>query len=239
MSSTGRGADRRPDDLYETPAWAIDLIIPKLGPLKGQRIGDFGAGYGAISRRLIHHGATPERVHAVELDPGRAETCRTEAGCTVIQGDFLTMDRAALLRFDLSIQNPPFVYGEEFIRATMPMLTGAGRAAFLLRLAFCCAKSRRKLRRTHPFDFYPLERRPSFTAEEIHRLERAGADLSVALADRRKMLKKEGRLETIAEVRSRMLGTDSADYAWFVFGNGCGGRFEVLESPEGQEAETT
>ena len=47
--------------------------------------------------------------------------------------------------------------------------------------------------------------------------------------------KGETRPETIAEVRSRLKGSDSADYGWFVWragqtpGSWCEGRFEVLE----------
>ena len=164
MSSTGRGMARHPDDFYATPAWAVDAVLPHLGPLGDRWILEPSAGEGAIARRLIAAGALPERITAVEFDAERADACRLSCPATYHR-DFLTFTPpiSAARNTGLIVMNPPFTLAQEFVeRALSHWLAPGGTCAALLRLAFACSKKRAAFRKAHPFDLLALASRPSF-----------------------------------------------------------------------------
>lgn len=245
MSSTGRGAARAADDFYRTPAWTVDALLTVLGRIDGARILEPSAGDGAIVRRLIERGAEPYNVDAFELDHDR---CMRVAGTGVRtwEYDFLLWDGAAIggwprftggpirpvnaapkqVRFDLVVMNPPFSAAQAHVEHAIRFLASGGTCAALLRLSFACSKKRAAFRAAHPFDLYPLAARPSFTAEALATM--TNDDLK---AVRKTVVRgKEELVESVDDVRARLRGTDSCDYAWFLFHSGRnGGRFSVLE----------
>ena len=90
MSSTNRGAERRADDAYETPAWCVHRLLDT-----GRFTRDFdrtwyepACGSGAIIRavlpRLIEHGVVTESEADVETLDERLTAERREAGATCL-----------------------------------------------------------------------------------------------------------------------------------------------------------
>ena len=69
-------------------------------------------------------------------------------------------------RPDLIIGNPPFNLAEEFIRASLGLIAGGGRVAFLLRLGLLETQKRADLWRAYPpARVSVLIQRPSFTGD--------------------------------------------------------------------------
>ena len=240
MSSTNRGgASRAGDDAYSTPGWSTRLILSKLGPLGGRRILEPSAGRGAIVRELLRAGADSALLTAVERNAETVAVLRrlaadTARPFTVEHADFLNVGYAGRERFGLAVMNPPFSAAEPHVEWALEGVRDGGAVAALLRLAFCCGAKRAPFRARVPFDLFPLASRPSFTAEVLAwATDQDLAGMAVDVAD---ASAPEGtRPETVAEVRKRLRGSDSADYAWFVFyrdragSRHRGGRFEVLE----------
>jgi tRNA1(Val) A37 N6-methylase TrmN6 len=203
VSSTNRGGlARHPGDFYETPDWAIDLVLEELGvsPEFEGYVVDPGAGTGAIARRVAERAPRAD-VRGVEASIELVERARDASPGNVVfeHADFLTWlaDGAA----DLVIGNPP--YGkrwldgqertderaaEKFILRSLEIANRKGQVAMLLRASFLVAKARRELRAL-PADILFLESRPSFNGS----------------------------------------GCDSTDYAWFVWGPKRGGKWKVLQ----------
>lgn len=209
MSATGRGGERSADDFYETPAWATDALIRRIGPVVGKRILEPSAGAGGIVRRLIAAGAKPDDITAIEVDEARAERCGLMLNCfgavhgrfeEWVYGPLGEAARSLTARFDLVVMNPPFSLAEEHIRLAILLLAPGGLCCALERLAFGCSRKRAAFRKAYPYDKIELACRPGFTPDG---------------------------------------GTDAADYAWFLFGtradgSPCGGRFEVAEEGRGR-----
>lgn len=234
MSSTNpqtRGGGET--DFFPTPDWVTESILPELGELKGKTILEPCAGDGAMVEVLIKHGADPHLITAVEIQ-GCMGPRLSKLGVRTIVGDFLAMtpaDIAGAHGFDVVLQNAPFILAQEFVEHADKVLLSTGTMACLGRLAFfLCGQERRAFRKAYPFDFFQLDARPSFSGEWIRRLERSGVDMASILEPLRRENKKKMRIETIAETRSRFMGSDSADYAWAVYGPGRGGRFRELET---------
>lgn len=110
MSATNRGGlARQPNDFYETPAWAIDVVLDVLGitsDFDGYVI-DCGAGTGAIAHRVAHR-APHADIRGVEKDAellAKAKETRAD-GIAWEQADWLTWtpDGAP----DFVIANPPY-----------------------------------------------------------------------------------------------------------------------------------
>jgi hypothetical protein len=245
MSSTGRGSERVADDFYETPGWVTRAIVPHLGPLEGRRILEPSAGRGAIVRELLRAGADNHKLVRVERDEARADALLHDApagAMQVVLGDFLSVPIGT---FDVITMNPPFSAAQEHVEHALSLLAPGGRCAALLRLAWCTGAKRAPFRKRYPFSMFPLASRPSFTAEALGWM--TDDDLaSLARTFMPKATTKNPnpveRIETIVEVRSRLKGTDSADYCWFVWERSrddaprkqwLGGTFEVLEKTKG------
>lgn len=219
MSSTNRGAVRERDDFYATPAWAADLILRELTlsrPLG--RVIDPAAGTGALLDRAREAGAI--ETCGIELDLGRANAAHKK-GHAVYCGDALS--GTTWEPFDLCLMNPPFSHALPFVEHAVAQMRPGGRVAALLRLAFLESAERLAFHRAHPADVHALSRRPSFLTTEQKRrmhkeaLERWRAELE---AWQRSRVGEEPK-------RPSPPGTDSAAYAWFVWGLG-GGKWSVL-----------
>jgi len=82
MSRAGRILDRRPDDHYVTPRWAVEALLA--GPLGIEEVRMTGdvldpcAGSGAILKAL---GANSYKVRGIELDEQRAREVAAYANC--------------------------------------------------------------------------------------------------------------------------------------------------------------
>jgi hypothetical protein len=240
MSSTNRGGQRIEGDFYATPRWCVDAIVPHLPPLSGKRILEPSAGRGAIVKALLAHGADPRSTVAVEISAERARVCATFS-LAVVENDFEAFSngchgRTGGPRFDLVVMNPPYCDAEEHVRRAISLLATGGVCAALLRLPFVlCGQGRRAFRRAHPCDVFPLDARPSFTAEILEWATDADLLGMAEEKDQRFHVDGDGRRgalrepETIANVRKRLRGSDSADYAWALYGDGRGGRYQVLE----------
>lgn len=164
MSAQGRGAERRPDDFYATPEWAVLRFLEVVDLPAGQWL-EPAAGNGAIIKaarafKNIHWDAmelreTPENVEGLRCVDGE-----------VSFGDFL---EAVLLTaqspdpvepYDVVISNPPFSLAMEFIQASFLV----GRyVAMLLRTNFLESELRAEFMRECPPDVYVLPNRPDFT----------------------------------------------------------------------------
>jgi len=138
MSATNRGAERIPQDSYQTPGHCIDALLPFIVWPKVRSFLEPCRGAGAIY----------DRVSAV-----RKEWCELSEG-----RDYLTTRYSE--RFDLIITNPPFSFAMEFISKS---LDEAGTVIYLVRVNWLGAKKRRDFwNRRPPSHLFPLAKRPSF-----------------------------------------------------------------------------
>lgn len=137
MSATHRGADRRPQDFYPTPAYAVDAILTRVNVAAVRTSCEPCRGDGAIYDKL-----PGDRLYA-ELSEGV---------------DYFELEFPPL---DLIITNPPFSLALEFLRKS---LSEARTVVYLLRLNFLGSAKRREFWQAHPpSHLYVLSRRPSFT----------------------------------------------------------------------------
>lgn len=182
MSATGRGAERRPNDWYGTPAWCVERLLEDANfraqipdpadPTGGDPCWlEPCAGDGAIIRACQKALApTGDRVRwtAMELRPrdlavqslGAPSTWRAQWGV-----DFLTQPTLApesgLDLYDLCITNPPYTLAQAFVTQA---LTVAEHVVMLLRLNFLESQKRvRWWTEVGLPDVYVLPNRPSFT----------------------------------------------------------------------------
>lgn len=205
MSSTNRGGlSRAPGDFYETPEWAVNLVLDELGigPDFEGYVVDPGSGSGAISLCVAKR-APKADVVGVEASSLLVSDARAKAPENVVfeRADFLTWKASGPV--DLVIGNPP--YGkrltdegegertddraaEKFILHSLELAAKKASVAMLLRASFLVPRIRRELRGL-PCDILYLESRPSFNGS----------------------------------------GCDSTDYAWFVYGPKRGGKWKVLQ----------
>lgn len=175
MSSTGRGAVRRPDDDYATPAWCVHRLLEGCQTLRewlprnaGDRITwlEPACGDGAIIRAVTswlgaRRGpawlANDIRQDAIDgvlrTTSGRAVSARC--------GDFLTDGWTSAGTVDAVLTNPPYCLAEEFVESCLSRT--AGPVAMLVRLGWLSSQERAPLLRQMPPDVYVLPDRPSFT----------------------------------------------------------------------------
>ena len=116
------GYARKPNDLYETPNWVTETVIPFL-PAPPCTIWECAAGGGKMVTSLRAAGFN---VLATDLEL-----------------DFLT--RPAPGPFTGIVTNPPYALAVEFIERALGMIPLDGFCAFLLRTDFDHAKSRQHL----------------------------------------------------------------------------------------------
>lgn len=139
MSSTNRGADRIPQDLYPTPTPAIDALLGTLDYSGAwERFHEPCKGTGAIYDRVFGHKTYDE------ISEGK---------------DYLANVYSAN-DFDLIITNPPFSLALEFLQKS---LHEAATVCYLLRLNFLGSQTRRTFwQANRPSHVLVLAERPCF-----------------------------------------------------------------------------
>lgn len=130
MSQRVSGYERKERDLYETPAWVTEALLPHMG--KCLRIWEPAAGSGKMVRALAEAG---HWVLPSDVNEGR---------------DFLTCGEI-FDELNGIVTNPPYAFAQEFIeRALGFMKPTGGFVAMLLRTDFDHAKGRQSLFGHHP-----------------------------------------------------------------------------------------
>ena len=152
MSSTNRGAERRTDDAYMTPAWCVRALLKVWQPRAGNMV-EPAVGAGSI-------------VRAIGIGGGWAlydvRPCERVDDVPVICLDFLDLTMADPF-VQTCITNPPYCLAEEFIRHSRKLYPQA-ELVFLLRIAFLASAARLPLwRDLGTPDVFVLPNRPSFT----------------------------------------------------------------------------
>jgi hypothetical protein len=139
MSSTNRGAIRNPNDLYITPDYTVDSLLPVLDLDKLNR--------STFCEPCRATGAIYDRVEAA-----------TKIHAEISEGiDYLTTPFIA----HVIITNPPFSLALEFLQKS---LLEAQTVIYLLRLNFLGSQARRNFwQQNRPSHVLVLSKRPSFT----------------------------------------------------------------------------
>jgi hypothetical protein len=129
MSQRVSGWERKPNELYETPAWVTEAALPHLH-LRGKVWEPaYGGGWMSTVLRAAGH-------EVIETDKQQGE-------------DFFGFTSAG--EATAIVTNPPYNRAQEFIEhALMLMEPCQGVAAFLLRVDFDSAKTRQHLFAKHP-----------------------------------------------------------------------------------------
>ena len=122
MSQRDTGYERKERDLYETPAWVTEALLPHLPECR--TIWEPAAGSGKMSR-------VPEGFAGTVISSDIAEG-----------QDFLAADG---FDGDAIITNPPYELATEFIERALFLMASSGLVAMLLRTDFDHAKSRQHL----------------------------------------------------------------------------------------------
>ena len=122
MSQRDTGYERKERDLYETPAWVTEALLPQLRECR--IIWEPAAGSGKMSRVLKGFAGT---VISSDIAEGQ---------------DFLAADG---FDGDAIITNPPYELAAEFIERALSLTASDGLVAMLLRTDFDHAKSRQHL----------------------------------------------------------------------------------------------
>jgi hypothetical protein len=132
MSQRASGYERKERDLYETPEWVTEALLPHL-PRHPYIIWEPAAGSGKMVRVLENVAL----VHGSDIADGY---------------DFLSCDVPKVFgTWDAIITNPPYELATEFCaRALSGMLLFDGMVAMLLRTDFDHAKTRAYLFADHP-----------------------------------------------------------------------------------------
>jgi methylase of polypeptide subunit release factors len=138
MSQRDSGYARKERDLYETPEWVTEAVVPHLTRLPGC-IWEPAMGSGKMVRVLMRHTWITGTDIAAEY-----EKCRK---------DFLACPQVleAGRPIDAIITNPPYELAQEFIEHALRLMEPVGGpVAMLLRTDFDHAKSRAHLFRDCP-----------------------------------------------------------------------------------------
>lgn len=221
MSSTNRGASRENLDFYRTQPRPIDALLDTLDLRPDMLVLEPAAGDGAIVRRLLERGHNPERIHAIELDPGRAAIVR-QIVPNVHCADY--MKWRAREQYDLILTNPPFALATTFARAALGMVKENGTVALLLRLNWLGSKERARFHREHPSDTLILPMRPEFIASMSCSAKRQGCMYRESLP----IEAPRPKLCPLCGAKTMCSTTDSIEYAWFVWGPRRGNRWFIL-----------
>ena len=151
MSSTCRGSERRLDDAYLTPGWAVLRLLETWTPPAGTLV-EPARGDGSIVRAV---GSRRPWVSYDIRDVHPESTFHR-------RGDFLTVATPSPSVVAV-VTNPPYSLAEEFVRKSRELYQNA-ELVFLLRLAFLASEKRLQLwRDIGTPDVYVLPNRPSFT----------------------------------------------------------------------------
>lgn len=138
MSATNRGATRKANDLYATPAPSVAALLNVLTIPPGATFLEPCRGPGAIYNRI---------------------ECRQRLYCELSEGiDYLTWQPSC--RTDLIVTNPPFTLALEFLQKS---LSEAHTVIYLLRLNFLGSQARRPFwQANQPSHVLVLAERPVF-----------------------------------------------------------------------------
>lgn len=225
-------------DFYRTPGWAVRALLPVLG--EPESVIDLGCGDGAIGFELRTAWRSKPAIVGVELDPGRAAVAEAaRLGPDSVTGHWVydSVEKFDIVqwqgaewrgdRYDLVIANPPFTLATTFADVAHLAVRPGGRIAFLLAIDWASSRERKAWHRAHPSDIHVLERRPSFGKfERPCRACRGTGFVDPARPD------EAGGGARCSKCRGKgvlISGTDSKQYAWFVWGLGLGGRWSILD----------
>jgi len=167
MSSTHRGAERRPADFYATPHWTVRRLLEAL-PLPGGVWFEPCAGEGDIIK-AVNAKREDVRWCAHEL----REECtnvlhETDYVAQVRIGDILTRPVADLPQASVCITNPPFSIAQPILEH---LLKGDFEHLIFLQRVNWCAGPRAALFREIQPSLYVLPDRPSFTGGSTDSIE--------------------------------------------------------------------
>jgi hypothetical protein len=167
MSSTHRGAERRPADFYATPHWTVRRLLEAL-PLPGGVWFEPCAGEGDIIKAV---NAKREDVtwHAHELRGECAPTLDSIERVTHVEiGDLLARRVATMPMASVCITNPPFSIAQPILEH---LLHGDFEHLIFLQRVNWCAGPRAALFREMQPSLYVLPDRPSFTGGSTDSIE--------------------------------------------------------------------
>lgn len=141
MSASGRGADRRPNDFYQTPLYTIESLFKVLDFNKVNNFFEPCKGIGNIYNNV---------------------DVKDKDYCEILENkDYLNTPLNR--EYDLIITNPPFTYAKEFLEKS---LTESKSVWYLLRLNFLESKERSDWwKDKNPTHLLTLSARPSFTGK--------------------------------------------------------------------------
>jgi predicted RNA methylase len=216
---TGHRDVRLADDQYDTPEWCTRLLLPHLQ--RGDVL-DPCCGVGAIGKPIceawtIRHDDC--RVDGVELDGERVDAALA-AGYfdQVVQNDYLTRHKDR--HYPLIITNPPFSLAMPFLEKA---LQEADTVAFLLRLAWLASAERNAFHRANPSDLIVLPKRPSF-AKFVSCVAPNNCNTEGGWRQTYKPSEEHPKKCPSCFRKVKVSSSDSADYGWFIWGPGRGGR---------------
>lgn len=134
MSQRDSGYERKERDLYETPAWVTEALLPHL-PTRDLEIWEPACASGKMVRVL----GRQHRVVATDISDTPSI-------------DFLTVQDAPYGPHDAIVTNPPYEWAQQFIeRALQLTFPRRGVVAMLLRTDYDHAKTRSYLFAGSPF----------------------------------------------------------------------------------------
>lgn len=159
-------AERRENDHYVTPDWAIQRFLERYKPAiaANARILDPCAAKGELITAAKPF--FPEALFAgCDINPAFELALSAVTDGAVLIGDFLqNIEVLRQLEVDLVLTNPPYSQAEEFIRASLE-LAPAIEIAMLLRVNFLAGRGRRDFLAGLKPSVFVLPNRPSFTGE--------------------------------------------------------------------------
>lgn len=166
MSATNRGAARRPNDWYATPAWCVEALLRVWQPVRERCFAlEPCAGDGAIVDAVDHYYLSTLDPHRVSWDAyDIAPQLQDSPGGTFIDTfDFLSVEPRSCYEF--IITNPPYSIAQEIVEHALKF-KGAD-VVMLLRLNFLASAKRAHWLRQRCPDVYVLPNRPSFTGDGV------------------------------------------------------------------------
>jgi hypothetical protein len=162
MSATNRGAVRRADDYYATPAWCVRALLASV-QLPGGRWLEPAAGDGAIIHAVLEQ-RRDVSFAACEIDETHQKPLESAGAALIRIDDFVSLERwepvPVTPYYRVVVTNPPFSQSLEFVEAC---LRRAPIVVMLLRLNWLASQKRNPFLREHTPSVYILPRRPSFT----------------------------------------------------------------------------
>jgi hypothetical protein len=245
MSATNRSDVRDPEDHYKTEKWVTQAILPILFEDEGGRDSDLldpCAGTGAIldavrdyrAARKPDEGGSGISLRGIELHEGRCSETQAK-GLPCVQGDALAMPWGGP---HFVLQNPPYSQAMAFVLKALGEVGKDGTVAVLLRLSWLESAERKAFHKEHPSDLYVFSQRPSFCAS-VKCKGRAGKRDETSTVVKRKgcgwhaVYPVEGPWPTRCpdcDGSVSVTTSDSAAYAWLLWGPGRGNRWFLLDA---------